>query len=156
MSMHTSLMTLRFASAFGVVLALVLSSCTTDEPATREREVRLPAPVVIEQPWEGTGHLLRRAPKSYQSRANRTLKDALDVASDWGRKVLSARLGLFTDKDQRQRGRRVIVDVPAWVITVRTCVPIGGPSKSKEGCASNHLNVVVNADTGRYMQAFAP
>ena len=70
--------------------------------------------------------------------------------------------GLFSDPDvytevNETPGPSDIVDVPAWVVTFNDlCLPSHGliqPSFPPTGCTSD-WNVVVNADTGEFVEAF--
>lgn len=132
---------------------LVLSSCT--EAEVLQDAAALPVPKIVEERWEGSGHVLKPPLESYEAPVS--FEAAAGVVAN-ERDVIAGRLGLFTNQSYGYMGKRTMVDVPAWVITVRECVPSHGPPGLKERprCASDHLHVVVNAETGRYMQGFAP
>ena len=132
---------------------LVLSSCTEGE--VPQDAAALPIPVVVEERWERSGHVLKPPPEPYEAAVSFE-QAAGAIANE--RHVVAGRLGLFTNQSYGYMGKRTVVDVPAWVITVRECVPSHGPPGLNERprCASDHLHVVVNAETGRYMQGFAP
>lgn len=140
-----------FVVTIGSVLWLV--GCTPTE--VQEDIAFLPVPVIVDERWQRSGHVLKPPPVSYEPSV--TFEQAADEVADQ-REVLAGRLGLFTDRSYGYMGKRTVVDVPTWVITVRTCVPMHGPPglKDRPRCASDHLHVVVNAETGGYVQAFAP
>ena len=135
-----------------VACALMLSSCTDAESVDHGTD--LPVPVVVDERWEQSGHILKAPPRGFEPAVS--FDEAAAVAG--GGPVIGGRLGLFTDKSYGYMGKRTIVDVPVWVVTVRRCVPAHGPPglRNRPHCAVDHLNVVVNAETGNYIQAFAP
>lgn len=136
-----------------LVSILVFGSCTESEIAPNT--AALPIPVVVQERWERSGHVLRPPPESYEAPVN--FEEAAGLVAD-ERLVIAGRLGLFTNQSYGYMGKRTIVDVPAWVITVRQCVPVHGPPglEDRPRCASDHLHMVVNAETGGHMQGFAP
>ena len=134
------------------LLVVMCASCIGTE--NRDTVTRaIPAESVVEQRWARSGHVLEPPDPGFQPAIS--ARQAVDEAAN-DQQVLKIRLGLFTNKSYGYIGKRTIVDVPAWVVTVRQCVPRHGPPRTGRGCASDHLHVVVNADNGRYMQAFAP
>jgi hypothetical protein len=58
---------------------------------------------------------------------------------------------------QGQSGARSWVRIPVWIVTFDdVCVPFFGPAGgAASGCAGSEWNVVVDADSGEYIQGFS-
>lgn len=77
----------------------------------------------------------------------------------------SARFAVYTSREIQQvtdlegpkESRQALYEgVPVWVVTFEgMCIPISGPPGTAPGCAGNEWNVVINADTGEYIQGFS-
>jgi hypothetical protein len=84
-------------------------------------------------------------------------EQALEIAGTWKQLeinpdiVVNAQYVLYTDDDQTRRGKKLYVNVPAWVITfcgVNLLSSIGGAVNHEE-------NVAINAQTGNGMGIYS-
>jgi hypothetical protein len=115
----------------------------------RVREQLSDAEVVAEpsSAWEPSqGHEVERldpgfTPEVDLESASRTLKSGAT------KEILAAQLAAYSDESMEE-------PVPAWIITVRRCVPQYGGEHAAPGCRGDQLYVIVDATTGENIASF--
>lgn len=78
-----------------------------------------------------------------------SLQEAAQELTQHDEELWGAQLGLYQDS-KRPR----VEPVPAWLITVRSCVPSYGGKHAAPSCQGDRLHVIVDATTGTHIASF--
>lgn len=134
------------------------ADASSQEEHQTRREVRSGGSVVLEPP----GARSPQVPRQVAVQTARAYAFYVNEGSP-----VSSRFALYRNNDwrpvqgdgaDRAEGPLTFEDTSAWIVTFHdACIPYMGSimHEPPEGCASTELNVVINADTGEYIQAFS-
>ncbi|MBK5228141.1 MAG: hypothetical protein JJE05_06490 [Actinobacteria bacterium] len=127
------------------------------------REIRADGNIVLEPPAPAmspkvTGEQAAATALSYAAYAtpDSTISKTFAIFTNTGWEALSSQ---DAESSQQSEGTLLFDRVPVWIVAFdKACVPQHGPALTdteKTGCRNTEWNVVVNAETGEYIQAFS-
>lgn len=97
--------------------------------------------------WRFGRHSMQPSPADLTPAVS--LQEAAQELTQQDEELWGAQLGLYQDS-RRPRVR----PVPAWLITVRNCVPSYGGKHAAPSCQGDRLHVIVEATTGTQITSF--